>query len=126
MNAGIVSRKDEWGAVRWEVAEKLHRLDGPAVEEDGVRMWYVNDKLHRLDGPAVENSNGLRAWYVNGKLHRLDGPAIEHDSCGTRKWFVDDRDITEKVQAWMVENDISPDYESWDLATKVEMCLIFR
>ena len=48
---------------------KLHRVDGPAVEEaDGSKYWYINDQSHRVDGPAVELSNGTKSWWLNGEL----------------------------------------------------------
>ena len=48
--------------------QKLHRLDGPAVEyADGDKRWYLNGEYHRVDGPAREFSNGDKYWYLNGK-----------------------------------------------------------
>jgi hypothetical protein len=41
------------------------------------KCWYQDDKLHRVDGPAMEWSDGDRAWYQDGRLHRVDGPAVE-------------------------------------------------
>ncbi len=35
--------------------------------EKGVNKWYVNDKLHRLDGPAIDSPDGLSSWYVHGQ-----------------------------------------------------------
>lgn len=49
--------------------------------------WYKRDKLHRLDGPAVESEYGDREWWYEGNLHRLDGPAIEW-GCGGCSWFI--------------------------------------
>jgi hypothetical protein len=43
----------------------------------GGEEWYVNEKLHREDGPAIEERNGDKYWYINGRIHRKDGPAIE-------------------------------------------------
>ena len=39
---------------------------------------HRNEKgeLHRLDGPAVENDNGEFVWYKDGKIHREQGPAV--------------------------------------------------
>lgn len=39
---------------------------------------HRNEKgeLHRLDGPAVENDKGEFVWYRNGKIHRDDGAAV--------------------------------------------------
>jgi transcription elongation factor len=63
------------------------------VFDNGRREWRFNGKLHRLDGPAVEDGDGYKAWYVDGKRHRLDGPAVEK---GNRKeWWVDGKKLTE-------------------------------
>jgi len=43
----------------------------------GSKAWYYNDRLHRLNGPAVEYTNGTKHWYYKGKFHRLNGPAVE-------------------------------------------------
>ena len=32
-----------------------------------IRWYNDKEKLHRLDGPAIEEANGYKAWYVNGK-----------------------------------------------------------
>ena len=66
---------------------KLHRIDGPAVEQaDGMRWWFQNGKFHRLDGPAVEDADDNREWRQHGKLHRIDGPAVEKAD-GEREWW---------------------------------------
>jgi hypothetical protein len=77
------------GTIRWcNLQNKLHRLDGPAVEwSDGTKEWWVNGERHRIDGPAIEWSDGAKAWHVDGELHRLDGPAIEWRN-GTKEWWV--------------------------------------
>jgi hypothetical protein len=73
----------------WYVNGSLHRIDGPAIEcVDGSKFWYLNGKRHRLDGPAIEYSNGSKNWYIDGKLHREDGPAVEFAD-GHRAWWVD-------------------------------------
>ena len=36
------------------------------TNSNGTKCWYLNDKLHRVDGPAVEYSDGDKAWYLNG------------------------------------------------------------
>ena len=82
---------NEYGGKEWWVDDKLHRVDGPAVEyADGDKAWYVDGKLHRVGGPAVEYADGYRAWWVDGKLHRVDGPAVERKS-GTNEWWVCDK-----------------------------------
>lgn len=39
---------------------------------------HRNEKgvLHRIDGPAVENDRGEWVWFREGKIHRDDGPAV--------------------------------------------------
>ena len=79
----------------WCQNDKLHRLDGPAVEyADGDKYWCQNGQLHRLDGPAVEYADGAKQWYQNGQLHRLDGPAIEYTD-GDKHWYIKGQFLTE-------------------------------
>lgn len=33
-------------------------------------------RLHRLDGPAIEDGKGSFVWYKDGLIHRDDGPAV--------------------------------------------------
>ena len=78
--------KDDRG-IYYYLNDKLHRIDGPAVEWiNGDRFWYQNDLLHRIDGPAIEYHNGDKGWWQNGKLHRIDGPACEHLD-GYKRWY---------------------------------------
>ena len=80
---------DADGSTRYYVDDKLHRLDGPAIEyANGDKAYYVDDKLQRLDGPAIEYANGDKVYYVDGKLHRLDGPAIELAN-GGKEYHID-------------------------------------
>jgi len=65
------------------------------VFDNGDRIWYLNGKIHREDGPAVEQSNGTLKWFLNGKRHREDGPAVEHTN-GTRWWFLNGEEYTEE------------------------------
>ena len=82
------------GNREWYQNDKLHRLDGPAVEfANGSKYWFQNGKRHRLDGPAVEYVNGDKFWYQNGKLHREDGPACEY--AAYKRWFIEDEELTE-------------------------------
>ena len=64
------------------------------VYENGY-YWYQNDKLHRLDGPAIEWASGTREWYQNGKLHRTDGPAVEWAN-GHKEWWINGKKLTRK------------------------------
>ena len=52
----------------WLLNGKIHREDGPAIEEaNGSKHWYRNHLRHREDGPAIEYANGGKYWYLNGK-----------------------------------------------------------
>ena len=93
---------DEYGTKWWWLNSKLHREDGPAIENaNGDKYWYLNDNLHREDGPAIEYANGFKSWNINGELHREDGPAIEHAK-GDKRWYVDG----EKIEVPNNDNDI--------------------
>ena len=37
------------------------------VDSYGSKLWYQNGKLHRLDGPAVENAYGIKEWWIEGQ-----------------------------------------------------------
>ena len=68
---------DGAGNTYWSKNNKLHRINGPAVEKaDGTKEWYRNGKRHRIGGPAVISPTGLRAWFFNDLKHREDGPAL--------------------------------------------------
>ena len=64
------------------------------VSNNGTKYWYLNDKLHREDGPAVEDADGTKHWYLNDKLHREDGPAIE-DADGSKSWYLNGEQLSE-------------------------------
>lgn len=64
---------------------------------DGSRIWKLNNKLHREDGPAIEDPNGDKYWFINGQCHREDGPASEFGD-GGKDWFWHDRYIPVKSQ----------------------------
>jgi hypothetical protein len=36
------------------------------VFKNGDKYWYQNDRLHRLDGPAIEYANGAKIWMIKG------------------------------------------------------------
>ena len=66
------------------------------VDNDGTNRWYLNGKLHREDGPAIENVvEGNNFWYLNGQLHREDGPAIE-DLDGNKAWYLNGKLVSEQ------------------------------
>ena len=37
------------------------------VYANGSKLWYLNGKIHREDGPAVEEASGIKEWYLNYK-----------------------------------------------------------
>lgn len=56
--------------------------------------WYYNsnNKLHRLDGPAIEYKGGYFFWYKKGRLHRINGPAyFNHPN--HYEWFINGKQI---------------------------------
>ena len=109
--------KYQWFDFDWD---KLHRLDGPAIEwSNGLKWWYVDGERHRLDGPAVEWSYGEKGWFINRKSNRLDGPAVEF-SDGINEWWVDDKHLnTEEVEFWLKENDVDLSEPEGQMAFKL-------
>ena len=82
---------DDYGNKFWYLNDKLHREDGPAVEDaDGSKYWYLKGKRHREDGPAYEYADGSKEWWFKGKRHRVDGPAIERVD-GSEEWWLNDK-----------------------------------
>ncbi len=74
---------------------QFHSTERPAVEfQNGDTLWYFYDLLHRLDGPAVEQ-DGNKFWYKHGKRHRTDGPAVTHAS-GLKFWYLHDKQYLEE------------------------------
>jgi len=59
------------------------------IYPSGSKAWYYNDRLHRLNGPAVEYTNGTKYYYINGQYHRLNGPAIEYPD-GNKSYYIND------------------------------------
>jgi hypothetical protein len=85
----------EDGGKFWYLNDKLHRVDGPAVEcANGDKLWYLNGERHREDGPAVELAIGDKHWFLNDKRHREDGPAVEL-AIRDKRWFLNDIELTE-------------------------------
>jgi len=81
------------GEKRWLLNDKLHRVDGPALEmPSGGEHWFLNGILHRTDGPAVTYASGTKYWYQNGERHRADGPAVEYPHSeggqGAQNWYL--------------------------------------
>lgn len=66
----MASPEKDWYRIDFQLGDRRHRLDGPAVEyANGAKFWFVNDKSHRLDGPAIIWETGAKAWYVDGKRY---------------------------------------------------------
>ena len=94
---------------------QLHRIDGPAIEwADGTTHWYINGERHRIDGPAVEWADGSKEWYINGERHRIDGPAVEYAD-GSKEWWITDKDVTDEVNNWLNENNVSYPFDEDEL-----------
>ena len=67
------------------------------IDDKGNKYYYSDkkmSKLHRVDGPAVDNAS-YEGWYINGKLHREYGPALNYknDTCF---WFVNGKEVTKQ------------------------------
>ena len=60
----------------------------------GTKWWLLNGKLHRKDGPAIEDANGDKWWLLNGKFHREDGPAVEWAN-GHKEWYLNGKSMSE-------------------------------
>ena len=118
---------NEHGTHDWRLNGVHHRLDGPAriwSKPYNGEEWIVNGRYHRVGGPARIFQESGQYWYVNGELHRVDGPAWLPPEHGwwkeSRRWYVHDHHITDKIEAWMAAKDVS---WPWDESTQVEFCL---
>jgi hypothetical protein len=75
------------------------------IKDDRKTIYYkYKNKIHRLDGPAIEKSNGEKCWYLNGKYHRLDGPAIIWKD--TQQWYKMGKNIELMVQQLNIQEVI--------------------
>jgi hypothetical protein len=43
------------------------------TEPNGTKRYFQNNKLHRTDGPAIENADGSKAYFVDGVLKSMFG-----------------------------------------------------
>jgi hypothetical protein len=111
---------DDAGNQFWYTDYALHRDDGPAViYKEGDLFWYQQGKIHREGAPAFIRNNGDLFWYLHDKLHRLNGPAAITKQSG-HAWYINGVDITQEVNTWMTENNIT---YPWDEQTQVEFVL---
>ena len=81
----------------------------PEIDKNGNKEWrWLNEKgeFHRIDGPAYIYPDGRQEWYLNSKIHRLDGPAVIFPN-GSQKWYINDIDITEEINEWLSQMNIT-------------------
>jgi hypothetical protein len=91
-----------------------------STDVQGTTIWFSLDgKIHRDGAPALISNNGDRGWYQHGLLHRMDGPAVITTK-GDQYWYINGVDITQEVNTWMTENNIT---YPWDAHTQVEFVL---
>jgi len=103
---GLICVTDVYGRMTWMKDGMLHHIGAPAIIcSNGDVIWCINGMIHRDDGPAIKNKT-VSAWLVNGIRHREDGPAIIYEN-GTIEWFIHGEDITNVVDKWMRDNDIT-------------------
>jgi hypothetical protein len=71
--------------------------------DEGNTFYYKDDKLHRMDGPAIEYTDGTKFWCINGGNHREDGPAVERPD-GYKAWYIDDVKYSEEEFIILIRN----------------------
>lgn len=49
-----------------DARNRLHRVDGPAVESDEYIKWYIDGRLHNDNAPAIITTNGTVLYYWRG------------------------------------------------------------
>jgi hypothetical protein len=87
-----ICRTDGYGNKHWYLNDKLHRLDGPAIElANGNKQWCLDGEIHRTDGPAIEWADGNKTWYLHGILYSFDEFVIEMN------W------TTEQIAIWKLQ-----------------------
>lgn len=68
--SGIVveNRSNTFQKYRWFIKDTniFHNEGEPVFEyKTGDKCWYQHDKLHRLDGAAIESTNGYKSYFIN-------------------------------------------------------------
>ena len=81
-------------------------VSGYTVNRYGTREWTEDGYLHRLNGPSIIHADGMEIWCMHNKLHRTDGPACTWPN-GKREWWINDVDITDKVERWLKDQNIT-------------------
>jgi hypothetical protein len=48
----------------------MDSMNPQMIETDaGDKVWFTHDRIHRIDGPAIEYVDGRKSWYLdNNKL----------------------------------------------------------
>ena len=65
----------------------MENYDRVKTDELDITRYTLRGKLHRLDGPAIEDASGYCEWYQHGLLHREDGPAVEYPDGYQEYWI---------------------------------------
>src|ERR1700691_6340007 len=108
--------------LRLDLGEKIPKNYTGIIEyPNGVIYYYLNGLRHREDGPSCINYDGTIEYHLNGKCHREDGPAIIY-SDGTLEYCLNDKDITDKVNKWVIDNNIP---KVWNKSHKLLFKLTF-
>lgn len=95
----------------WMVHDGHHRVDGPALVEEGYRKeWWIDGLRHREGEPAVMFDDGSEQWWLNGVRHRENGPAVTSVKDKKKEWWLNGKRHREGAPA--VEGD---GYEQWFL-----------
>jgi len=68
--SGIVveNRSNQYQKYCWYIkgTTRLHNEGEPAIHfENGDKVWHQHNKIHRLDGPAIEYVNGRKEYYID-------------------------------------------------------------
>jgi len=51
----------------WYIHGIRHREGGPAIIHKDTKIWMKDGKLHRLDGPAIEDPGGPKQYWIDGQ-----------------------------------------------------------
>lgn len=94
---------------------------GKIVWENDGEIW-VKPCIPGGCVPVTRLSNS-RMSHRDMLYHRLDGPA--HVASNIEHWWVEGKNITDEVNAWMTENKVPP-FKDWTIAEKTLFALRFR
>ena len=71
-------------------------------QHNGATNYYLDGELHRLGGPAIEDNSGRKAWFLFGKRHREDGPAVICPD-GTIEYWLNGNPVSEYEHMFLTE-----------------------